>query len=198
MNNKILAGMIVGIIIVGVTAFYFTLNAESPEKLPVKIEKNTSTEEKLPSKLEEKDGVIKFISYDEIKNFLKDNQNQQYGFNYPTRREGIAIGTADHGVLMPSMPTREPMFAAPDVMMPEDANTAPHSDYVEFSGTNVQVKNVDEPDYLKTDGKYLYIVNQNWLTIIDAYPAENAKVILKIALDIEQQNLENMFLNGDK
>ncbi|MGI0056207.1 MAG: beta-propeller domain-containing protein, partial [Nitrosarchaeum sp.] len=198
MDNKILSGMIVGIIIVGVTAFYFTLNAESPEKLPVKIEKNTSTEEKLPSNLEEKDGVIKFISYDEIKFFLKDNQNQQYGFNYPTRREGIAIGTAEYGAPMPSMPIAEPMPTASDVTMPEDVNTAPHSDYAEFSGTNVQVKNVDEPDYLKTDGKYLYIVNQNWLTIIDAYPAENAKVILKIALDIEQQNLENMFLNGDK
>jgi uncharacterized secreted protein with C-terminal beta-propeller domain len=76
-----------------------------------------------------------------------------------------------------------------------DANTNSRSDY---STTNVQVKNVDEPDYLKTDGKYVYIGTQNTISIIDAYPPESAKVILRFALDINQQNIENMFLNGDR
>ncbi|MHA7734709.1 beta-propeller domain-containing protein [Nitrosopumilus sp. S6] len=69
---------------------------------------------------------------------------------------------------------------------------------VDYSTTNVQVENVDEPDYLKNDGKYVYIVSRNTLSIIDAYPAENAKVILKIALDIESQYIQNMFLNNDR
>ena len=42
----------------------------------------------------------------------------------------------------------------------------------DYSTTNVQVQNVDESDYLKNDSKYLYIVSQNTLSIIDAYPAE--------------------------
>ena len=75
------------------------------------------------------------------------------------------------------------------------SKTAGGSDY---STTNVQVENVDEPDYLKNDSKYVYIVSQNTLSIIDAYPAESAKLILKIALDIESQYIENMFLNGDR
>ncbi len=197
MDNKILAGLIVGIIIVGAAAFYFALNAESTEKpQPLKVEENVFVEEKLPSPLEEKEGLVKFISYDEIKEFLKDNQNQQYGFNYPTRRDG---GSMREGAPTSSMPiASEPMPTTPQHGDNEDTNQASGSDYTEFSGTNIQVKNVDEPDYIKTDGRYLYVVNQNWLTIIDAYPAENAKIILKIALDIEQQNLENMFLNGDK
>ncbi|KAF6246504.1 copper amine oxidase [Nitrosopumilus sp. b3] len=68
----------------------------------------------------------------------------------------------------------------------------------EYSTTNVQVANVDEPDYLKNDSKYIYIVSRNTLSIIDAYPAESAKLILKIALDIESQYIQNMFLNGDR
>ena len=68
----------------------------------------------------------------------------------------------------------------------------------DYSTTNVQVANVDEPDYLKNDSKYVYIVSRNTLSIIDAYPAESAKLILKIALDIESQYIQNMFLNGDR
>ncbi|RMW37241.1 MAG: copper amine oxidase [Nitrosopumilus sp.] len=68
----------------------------------------------------------------------------------------------------------------------------------DYSTTNVQVENVDEPDYLKNDGKYVYIVSRNTLSIIDAYPAEDARLILKIALDIESQYIQNMFLNEDR
>jgi uncharacterized secreted protein with C-terminal beta-propeller domain len=57
------------------------------------------------------------------------------------------------------------------------------SDGMDYSTTNVQVENVDEPDYLKNDAKYVYIISQNTLSIIDAYPAESAKLVLKIALD---------------
>ena len=68
----------------------------------------------------------------------------------------------------------------------------------DYSTTNVQVANVDEPDYLKNDSKYVYIVSRNTLSIIDVYPAESAKLVLKIALDIESQYIQNMFLNDDR
>jgi uncharacterized secreted protein with C-terminal beta-propeller domain len=201
MNNKILAGIIVGIVVIGATAFYFTLNTVQPEKLPpLKLENNTLKEEKLPVKLEEKEGLVKFTSYDEIQEFLKDSQNQQNRYEYQPRggappfREG---GPAPSVVSEP-MPGQMPTPDLPQYTGNEDGDKSPGFVNPEFSATNIQVKNVDEPDYLKTDGKYLYIVNQNWLTIIDAYPAETSKVILKIALDVEQQNIENIFLNGDK
>ena len=68
----------------------------------------------------------------------------------------------------------------------------------DYSTTNIQEENVDEPDYLKNDGKYVYIVSRNTLSIIDAYPAEDASLILKIALDVEHQYIQNMFLNDDR
>ena len=69
---------------------------------------------------------------------------------------------------------------------------------MDYSSTNVQVKNVDEPDYLKNDAKYVYIAYENTLSIIDAYPAESAGLILRATLDIESRYIHNMFLNGDR
>ncbi len=67
-----------------------------------------------------------------------------------------------------------------------------------YSTTNVQVQGVDEPDFIKNDGKYAYILSGDRLTIVDAYPAENASVVVKVALDIQQgQYLQNMFLSND-
>lgn len=84
------------------------------------------------------------------------------------------------------------------VPMPTDGASKVQAGGTDYSTTNVQVANVDEPDYLKNDSKYVYIVSQNTLSIIDAYPAEDAKLILKIALDIESQYIQNMFLNEDR
>ena len=68
----------------------------------------------------------------------------------------------------------------------------------DYSTTNVQVEGVDEPDFLKNDGRYVYILSGERVTIVDAFPAENATVATKIALDIQEgQYLQNMFLNND-
>lgn len=68
----------------------------------------------------------------------------------------------------------------------------------EYSATNVQVEGVDEPDFVKNDGKYAYILSGDRLTIAEVYPAESAKVVSKVGLDIQQgQYLQNMFINDD-
>src|SRR5207244_12067155 len=67
-----------------------------------------------------------------------------------------------------------------------------------YSTTNVQVANVDEPDFLKNDGKYVYILSGDKITILDAYPAENASIIIKAGIDIPKgQTLQTMFLNKE-
>jgi uncharacterized secreted protein with C-terminal beta-propeller domain len=69
---------------------------------------------------------------------------------------------------------------------------------LDFSTTNVQVAGVDEPDFVKTDGKYAYILSGDRLTIAEVYPPESATIVAKVGLDIQQgQYLHNMFLNGD-
>lgn len=204
MDNRVLAGVIAGIAVLGFITFYITSDLVQPEKKPqpFDIEKDVFTETKPSTTLETTEDLIKFATYDEVKGFLKDSQNQQ-AVSYQIR-DSMRLGSMREGATAPSgvpaLSVPMPGLPAPteDVQTSQDYNLGVSPDSPEFSTTNVQVKNVDEPDYIKNDGKYLYIVNQNWLTIVDAYPANDAKIILKIALDIEQQNLENMFLNGDR
>ncbi len=47
----------------------------------------------------------------------------------------------------------------------------------EYSSTNTQVDNVDEADVVKTDGEYMYYLNETNLFIVDSYPAEQMEVI---------------------
>jgi len=109
-------------------------------------------------------------------------------------------GFYDNRILTRNMAVDEAVMfetaSSDGVSVPSVAKT--ESGGSDYSTTNVQVANVDEPDYLKNDSKYVYIVSRNTLTIIDAYPAESAKLILKIALDVESQYIQNMFLNEDR
>ncbi len=68
---------------------------------------------------------------------------------------------------------------------------------VDFSQTNVQVAGVDEPDIVKTDGTYLYIVSQNKVIIVRAFPAENATIKAELSLN-ESTTIQNIFIYGTK
>ncbi|HEY5735080.1 MAG TPA: beta-propeller domain-containing protein [Nitrosopumilus sp.] len=136
--------------------------------------------------------IKKISSQQELQNILEASSSFGGGFDPRVLRsfaeDAVMIATPEStGVPVPSV---EPM--------PTDGVSNKVAGGTDYSTTNVQVANVDEPDYLKNDSKYVYIVSQNKLSIIDAYPAESAKVVLKIALDIESQHIENMFLNEDR
>jgi uncharacterized secreted protein with C-terminal beta-propeller domain len=73
----------------------------------------------------------------------------------------------------------------------QNADSAKASDY---SQTNIQVQGVDEADIVKSDGKYLYILSGSKLVIVDAYPAENAKILSEIDVESPQE----IFINQDK
>ena len=47
----------------------------------------------------------------------------------------------------------------------------------EFSETNNQVAGVDEADFIKNDGAYIYMLTDSKFIIIDAWPPENAHII---------------------
>jgi uncharacterized secreted protein with C-terminal beta-propeller domain len=64
-----------------------------------------------------------------------------------------------------------------------------------YSTTNVQVRDVEEADIVKTNGTYIYTVTGNTLRIIDAYPAEHAKIVATLKFSGSPQAL---YLNGDR
>ena len=135
------------------------------------------------------DGLKSFASYDEIYSFLKASSGGSYGY-------GVRGGMMD-GVMVKAgfAPTAAP---SPSVNGAESGATqsASASDY---SQTNVQVKGVDEPDFVKNDGKYIYVVKNEYssgsgynpfgsgsagkIKIIDAYPAEQMKQAGEVSID---------------
>src|SRR5690606_28979538 len=52
----------------------------------------------------------------------------------------------------------------------------------EYSGTNVQVADVDEADFVKNDGGHLYVLADGRFWVLDAWPANQAHVLSAIPI----------------
>jgi inhibitor of cysteine peptidase len=122
--------------------------------------------------------VSNFASYDDLNTFLQasvETQNTESLFN------GLEASSAPR---------------------PESSNDANQEDKTasdagyDSSGSSVQLPGVDEPDMVKTDGTYVYVIAQGKLHIISAYPAEDAFLCSTISFE-ESSTPRNLFINGD-
>lgn len=117
------------------------------------------------------DEVKKFSSDYELKEFLKNNQinqeNNQFGNIRTLSVESVSI----------------------------DSKTSSDTGAQTYSKTNVQVEGVDEADIVKNDGKYIYLIEQDKLLIIEAFPAQNAKVVSQIKIEGDPRQL---FVKDDR
>lgn len=193
MNTKLLIGIVAIISVAGSFGVFVFLIPTSQPSVPY-VFPPVEFEEPKQVPLSDSQDVKKFSSYGEIEEFILNAQSSSYA--YPThggiREPFVRVDAQWNG--------REMMETDSAPSPPPPMQPTPYEDWgEEHSTTNVQVENVDEPDFLKNDNKYAYIVSGDKLTIIEAYPAESAKIILKIGLDIPQgQYLQNIFLNKDR
>ena len=137
--------------------------------------------------------VVEFESSQELKKFNNKNEivsfltaaGQQNSGYYNRGGFGGGIAVEESMVAMGGMaaPTSEKGFST---------QTTSTDDY---STTNIQVAGVDEADFVKNDGKYIYMITQDKLVIVDSYPAEDAKIISKTEIDGTPRD---MFVNGDR
>jgi uncharacterized secreted protein with C-terminal beta-propeller domain len=115
-----------------------------------------------------------FESYDDLRSFLQKrfeadgNQGRYYSPNVQFSKDAVATGESALGGEVPPS----------------------------YSTTNVQVAGVDEPDIVKTDGTYLYVVAKNTVFIIRAYPVFEAAILAKIT--ITNVSISNIFIRGDR
>lgn len=108
----------------------------------------------------------RFSSYMELKKFIEENLEAPY--------YGVYRGT-------------------PVAVFAESSEAS--STTVEYSKTNVQVEGIDEADIVKTDGKYIYVASGGNVTIVKAYPPEEAEVLSKIELN---GTVTGIYVNKDK
>ncbi|HJJ22507.1 MAG TPA: beta-propeller domain-containing protein [Nitrosopumilus sp.] len=194
MSSKIIIPIVVAISVIVTAGVMYGISFEQqPQVSQVSTPEIIYVDKSISEYFEGTNDIKKISSQEELKNILEASALFEGGFDYRALRsfavDEVAMFDTAESTGVPS-PSVEPM--------PSDGVFKTESGGSEYSTTNVQVENVDEPDYLKNDSKYVYIVSRNTLSIIDAYPAESAKLILKIALDIESQYIQNMFLNEDR
>jgi inhibitor of cysteine peptidase len=93
-------------------------------------------------------------------------------------------------------------YDSPNVMFSKESATATDGSALggeappSYSTTNVQVTGVDEPDIVKTDGTYLYVVANQTVYIIRAYPVFEATILAQIR--ITNVSISNIFIRGDR
>lgn len=108
-------------------------------------------------------------TYDDVYAMIEAMQN---GMGYE-RGGALAGGVMMDGAMVKTESATT--AAAPSVAAMEEPAVAMDSN-VDYSGTNVQVKGVDEADIVKTDGNYIYYLAANQLNILKADGAKTALV----------------------
>ena len=133
-------------------------------------------------------------SYDDIFGMIETMQNSNTAYSGGVMLESAAT---DGAMAAPAAGA-----AKGDMTTQEAAAPVPATDSgsVDYSGTNVQVKGVDEADILKTDGNYIYYVAGNQLNILKPDGA-NTKLLSSTPLSSNDSwwgyNSE-MFLLGNR
>ncbi len=165
-NNNLL-------IILSIIAIIFVASCET-KKLSGEITPSIDL-----SEFETSQGLKKFSSAEELKEFLDKNivGSQRIGGDFYGRGAVLSVAEA----------------AAPSAKSVAADVSAGRA--IEYSQTNVQVAGVDEADFVKNDDKYIYVMTQNKLVIVDAYPAENAKILSETKI---KGNARDMFVNKDR
>ena len=126
--------------------------------------------------LETSQELKKFSSVNELREYLQKNAQASYGTRY-------------FGGVSRVMTMEVAESAAPSAKMAADSGAS------QYSTTNIQVEGVDEADFVKNDGRYIYTLTQNKLVIVDAYPAENAKIVSETEIGGIPRN---MLVNNDR
>jgi len=186
MSSKIIIPIAVVISVIVTAGIMYSIDFDQPQVSEMPIVDIIYVDKSVSEYFEGTHDIKKISSQEELEGILEASALFGGGFY-------------DNRVFARDMVVNEAVFetvSSDGVAVPSVAKI--ESGGSDYSTTNVQVANVDEPDYLKNDSKYVYIVSRNTLSIIDAYPAESAKLVLKIALDIESQYIQNMFLNDDR
>jgi len=115
----------------------------------------------------------KFSSYEALKNFLRAHSGSYY-----SHLEGRPSFFLNSPQTLKSMDSLGTYNLSPD-----------------YSKTNIQVEGVDEADIIKTDGQYIYIASGRNLTILKAYPPEEAQILSQVTLN---QTIGGLFVKENK
>ena len=132
-------------------------------------------------KFENRSQIIAFLSAAQYQGNRNYYRTPEPIFEIAVEQDGMGI--AEESISAPT---------APSISKEAGGSTSSATDY---STTNIQVVGVDEADFIKNDGKYIYTIIQDKLVIVDSFPAEDAEIVSKTEID---GTPSEMFVNGDR
>ena len=130
--------------------------------------------------------IKKFSSTDEIRDYIKNTTAMA------AEEDGYGYGgswAATDAVVAPRAAVAESAVAKGVSPSTGSVVSADHST------TNVQVAGVDEPDFVKNDGRYIYVISGQTLAIVDAYPAASASIVSKTEV---ADTPKDIFIDGNR
>ncbi len=170
------------ILISSLVGVAFFSGCVQPDEKKVNNGSEINVSDIITSEFESTQELKKFSSVKEIREFLKASAARsdlgRFGWSAFERE-----------MVVPPVPGVTP------AVMPVSAPKGEISGSSDYSKTTIQVEGVDEADFVKNDGKYIYVIAQNKLVIVDAFPADDARILFAIMIDGRPRD---MFVNDDR
>lgn len=181
------------VILVGGTGIYGRLEKLNMEDYNTALQNESAEQDKSGAEQEAEAKKAQVGSY-----YLAKDYDDVYD-SISTITEGqdkySATGGFLFGTIQEELEREQNDVPEDDYAMNEAAEDAESSD---FSNTNLQVEGVDESDYVKNDGNYLYIQSQNTVSIIDIR-GEKMKTIATVKPDLGTNGtIQDMYVDGDQ
>ncbi|SDG63049.1 beta-propeller domain-containing protein [Desulfosporosinus hippei] len=130
-------------------------------------------------------GLPTLGSLDNLRSILKDAENSR--------------GLMGQGVLMGAIALdgMTKSAGAPPVDQASPTNSGVTSkESKNYSTTNLQVAEVDEADIVKSDGTYLYQVNNQELLVIQADPSDQMHIVKRISFDENEFSPQELYVDN--
>lgn len=128
-------------------------------------------------------------SLEKLQQLLKDSETVggYYRYREVTDEASVSFDMAKGMNIAPAQKSAAPAMNSQKA----DADTTS----TDFSKTNVQVEGVDEADVVKTDGKYIYQVNNRRIIVAQAYPAQDMKILSTLDFTDERFSPREMYID---
>ncbi len=146
-----------------------------------------------PSETENISGIQVFTSASALSAYLDSMPQADNGYTTGFMgMDGNVRVVSEEAAMDSAMPPAPVPAQLPQALKGESSGSGEADEY---SSTNVQVSGVDEADFIKNDGKYIYLVSGGRLVIVDAYPPLGAGIVSDTPLTGTPSNL---FLSKDR
>ena len=197
MKSKKIVWSIVGIIVV---LTFFTCMMQENEKENFRLVKNEKEYSKMIEEgLSSSKSKFKHVMFNILTlpaSALEGSYYYDYDYNYDYGfKGGVMIESAVDGAMFDTVTnSAASSLGASSKGQSASQETGGTRDY---STTNIQVKNVDEADRIKTDGEYIYTINNESVNVINANDINNPVYTKKIITQNDSYP-EDIFITDDK